>query len=288
MRLLLQSHIYFLASFLLHATIVLFLIFGSIHFSTQVESFEATIEFVNPKTEKNLETIANKQVTSKNTFSSTQRTMSSLSSKNLDDIIRAKGIKIKPEDNVGEAIDKKQSDLLGYLRANKLTQETTTKKNIKKPEPVKNPQLASANQLNGQEVPNKVGADIEPESVSAASPTEKTAEKSDTLPPARRIWQKKMEDQSFKLTLKKLVTANWTVPIHNKKKFQIIIEAIIDTNGNLKKIELLESSGLPIIDTAAEKAIRVSTPFPKLPKILQKEKPEFKAIFRFTPDNVVR
>jgi hypothetical protein len=288
MRLLLHSHTYFFASCALHASIVLFLIFGSIHFGSKIESFEATIEFVSPKTQKRLETPAKSQIKQEESVSTFQNDVPTLSSKSLDELIRSKGLRLTAENNLNNRIDKKQSDLLGYLRANEMTQESTKKnpgKTQVKPtlKPITSRQSPSANTS-----PKQIGKTQQNVTASSLEKTDQTTDDAGQLTAARRIWEKKKKDTSYKQTLKKLVTANWTVPIYNKKDFVILIEAIIDANGNLVKLELSQGSGLPIIDAAAEKAIRVSTPFPKLPKILQEDKPEFKAVFRFTPDSAVQ
>ena len=100
------------------------------------------------------------------------------------------------------------------------------------------------------------------------------------------IWQKKSDLLVYRNSLAKLVTANWIVPHTSVKKFQILIAAHIGPRGNLISIQPIKGTGLAILDAAAERAIRVSTPFPEFPKSFKKELQSYRAIFRFTPDKV--
>jgi len=100
------------------------------------------------------------------------------------------------------------------------------------------------------------------------------------------IWHKKNDLFAYRNILGKLITANWIVPPVSIKQFQILIEAFIDPHGNLIQLDLLKGSGLAILDAAAERAIRVSIPFPAYPKSFGPEKISFRAVFRFTPERV--
>ncbi len=288
MRLLLHSHTYFFASFAFHAIIVLFLISGSIHFGSKIESFEATIEFVNPDTQKQLETLAKSQAKSEETVSSIQSAAPTLSSKSLDDLIRSKGLKLDSDNKLNSDIDKKQSDLLGYLRANKMTKETTPKK-VDKANTKKALQTTTSNPTLTPKTDQKQ-SDSKPQQIASAGQekSDQTTGDFSHLTPARRVWEKKKQTNTYRETLKKLITANWTVPPNSKKDFVIILEAIIDAEGNVVKIELLDSSGSTLVERAAIKAIRVSTPFPKIPNILLVDEPVYQAKFRFTADSLVR
>lgn len=101
-----------------------------------------------------------------------------------------------------------------------------------------------------------------------------------------KFWQKKNDLVAYRNVLGKLITANWVVPPVSVRKFTILIEAYIDPKGNLIALKLLNGSGLAILDAAAERAIRVSTPFPEYPASFGAKTDSFKAIFRFTPDRV--
>jgi len=100
------------------------------------------------------------------------------------------------------------------------------------------------------------------------------------------VWQKKNDLVIYRNILGKLITANWIVPPVSIKKFQILFEVYIDPKGNLIEINLITGSGLAILDAAAERSIRVSTPFPEYPKSFDAELKSFKAVFRFTPERV--
>ncbi len=100
------------------------------------------------------------------------------------------------------------------------------------------------------------------------------------------IWRKRSELVEYRNILDRLITANWRVPPVSMNAFQILIEATIDRRGNIIKIKVRRSSGLAILDSAAERAIRVSTPFPVFPKSFDAKMKEFRAILRFTPEKV--
>ncbi|MCP4751664.1 MAG: hypothetical protein GY866_12275 [Proteobacteria bacterium] len=101
-------------------------------------------------------------------------------------------------------------------------------------------------------------------------------------------WRKKNDLITYRSILAKLITANWVVPPVSIKSFQILMEASIDARGNITEITLVKSSGLAILDAAAERAIRVSTPFPEFPQSFDPEMEVFHAVFRFTPDKVAQ
>ncbi|MFH2130299.1 MAG: TonB C-terminal domain-containing protein, partial [bacterium] len=100
------------------------------------------------------------------------------------------------------------------------------------------------------------------------------------------LWQKKSDLAIYRTSLAKIVTANWIVPPTKVRDFRILIEAHIGPRGNLITIQPLESSGLAILDAAAERAIRVSTPFPEFPNSFGEDIKVYRAVFRFTPDKV--
>ncbi len=288
MRLLLHSHTYFFASFAFHATLVLFLIFSSIQFNNRIESFEATIEFIDPKTQNQPETLTHPKTNTEETVRSIEPVAPALSSKSLDDLIRSKGLKLNSENNLVSDIDKKQSDLLGYLRANKMTRETTPKKLDKSNTKITKKTATNNRTTNTETVQKQVNQGTQQEVSSTQINNEQATDSFSNLTPARRVWEKKKETNTYRETLKKLITANWNVPPNSKKDFVIILEAIIDAEGNIVKLELLDSSGSTLVERAAIKAIRVSTPFPKIPKVLLVDEPVYQAKFRFTADSLVR
>ena len=115
---------------------------------------------------------------------------------------------------------------------------------------------------------------------------QKNTESSTGTTNSAKIWQKKNDLVAYRNVLGKLITANWVVPPVSIRKFTILIEAYIDPKGNLIVLKLLNGSGLAILDAAAERAIRVSTPFPEYPASFGAKTESFKAVFRFTPDRV--
>ncbi len=156
-----------------------------------------------------------------------------------------------------------------YLRSNKKTEkrETNQNKDSKKTNN-KNPSLPLSDNKPTSNVKNESNVDKSQNRGSLS------------------IWKKKNELVSYRNVLRSIVKANWTVPPVALKSFEIRIEARIDSNGNLLDLILIKSSGLIMLNSAAEKAIRVSTPFGKVPKSILNDKQEFHATFRFTPNEV--
>jgi len=110
--------------------------------------------------------------------------------------------------------------------------------------------------------------------------------KTDSKDRFSKLWKKRNDLLAYRNKLGKLISANWVIPPVSVKIFQIIVEANIDSNGNLIGTKFNKRSNLVILDAAAIKAIRVSIPFPKFPASFDPEKRSFKAVFRFTPESV--
>jgi len=183
-----------------------------------------------------------------------------------------------------------QNNRDGYLRPNKRTKSSTL------------PLLAEVPKLDGASHPdsgasNHLGSSIKPGSApkpdteqpyvpspSISGKPEKAKTSGAASPTS--LWRQKSDIAVYRNTLAKLVTANWIVPQTSVKQFQILIEAQIDFRGNLLSVKLLEGSGLAVLDAAAERAIRVSTPFPKFPDSFGGDQHIYSAVFRFTPDQV--
>ena len=319
MKLFLNSHFYFLASFILHGGIFLFFIFGTLGFQRNIDSFEASVMFETPDVPPPVKKIEPKESVEiskpvaapilkspgTTTISDSPLPAPSITSKRLDEILKNKTVKVKPEEKIDEPVVEQKSDLLGYLRATKRTKDLSKKPTPAKEEKEKtNPSAESRTESKQPEQQQSVesrlaeklaqqnNADKEQSSQQATDQQETTESDSPVDPNVKRksaalqVWQKKNNVQAYRSVLRKLVTANWTVPPVSVKTFQIVIEASIDKDGNLLNINLLESSGLAILDAAAERAIRVSTPFPGIPVSIAQESDVFKAVFRFTPDQV--
>lgn len=98
------------------------------------------------------------------------------------------------------------------------------------------------------------------------------------------ILHKKKELNDYKLTLRKLVMANRRYPDTDLKKFLILVEVEIDRLGNLLTLKIKQKSGRAVLDAAAERAIRLSLPFPEYPESFDPNQKSFKVIFRFDPE----
>jgi len=80
------------------------------------------------------------------------------------------------------------------------------------------------------------------------------------------------------------IQKNWIIPSSQKtiKKGQVEISVIIEKNGELSSIEIVNPSKLPLLDQIALKALNLSAPFPKLPDDFPDK--DLKAIFLFHYD----
>ncbi len=184
----------------------------------------------------------------------------------------------------------RELDQPGYLRANKRTKQpvlpmiaaTPTPKNRLQPE-IKDADLSGSALTDSDKARSVLERPFIP------SPGYTDNSKRNKKSPKQRvssIWQRKSDLNIYRNSLAKLVTANWIVPPTKVKTFQIMIEAYISPRGNLLSIHRLKSSGLAVLDAAAERAIRVSTPFPEFPTSFDKTQKSYRAVFRFTPDKV--
>ncbi|MBU2647227.1 TonB C-terminal domain-containing protein [bacterium] len=177
----------------------------------------------------------------------------------------------------------------GYLRSNKRTEKPVLPL-ISAQGPTGGKQADTAGSA-ASESDNKVA---DPQLPAANTPyipdpsyTEnETGTSTDTKNKMSALWQKKSDLAIYRTSLAKIVTANWIVPPTSVRDFRILIEAHIGPRGNLINIQPLESSGLAILDAAAERAIRVSTPFPEFPNSFGEDIKVYRAVFRFTPDKV--
>lgn len=182
-------------------------------------------------------------------------------------------------------------DSHGYLRANKRTEKPalplisnnrlkkskTRQSGSQKPGSVNNTEGQSRKEPAIVDAPLVPGPDFNDRALSdQTGPSSQVA----------KIWQKKSELMVYRNTLARLVTANWVVPPTSVKGFQIIIEAHIGPRGNVINLKPLKSSGLAVLDAAAERAIRVSAPFPEFPDTFDKNQTVYRAVFRFTPEKV--
>ncbi len=178
----------------------------------------------------------------------------------------------------------------GFLRSNKRTERPVlpTIPTVKPPD-IQQQSAPSSTVTSGSEKTGSRNRTSEsnkpftPDPSSVKSGLNKTSSSRDKV---AAIWQKKSDLLVYRKSLARLVTANWFVPHTSIKEFQIMIAAHIDPRGNIISIQTIKSSGLAILDAAAERAIHVSTPFPEFPKSFKKDIQSYRAVFRFTPDKV--
>ena len=154
---------------------------------------------------------------------------------------------VKPVEKTEPEITKPTLKLKGFLRANKKTEDVQQ-------------------------------AEATGESSSTGNPDEGDA--------LGTIWKAKYNRLVYRNTLSRLVSANWKIPPTSLKTFQIIVETRIDRRGNIINLKVVKGAGVPILDSAAERAIRLSAPFPEFPSSFAEDLQVYRALFRFTPDDV--
>lgn len=99
------------------------------------------------------------------------------------------------------------------------------------------------------------------------------------------FWKKVQDKRSYRNTLAQLVRANWKLPAAMQTEFEIIVAALIDPEGNLIGLKIEKSSQISALDAAAERAVRVSQPFPQFPASFP-ENQNFEQKFRFSSGSV--
>lgn len=178
----------------------------------------------------------------------------------------------------------------GFLRSNKRTQKPVlpTIPSVEPPD-IQQQSDASGTVTSDSEKPSSGKETSESNKPFIPDPSSIKSDLNKTTPSRSKvtaIWQKKSDLLVYRNSLARLVTANWIVPHTSIKEFQILIAAQIGPRGNIISIQPIKGSGLAILDAAAERAIRVSTPFPEFPKSFKKDRQSYRAVFRFTPDKV--
>ena len=161
----------------------------------------------------------------------------------------------------------------GFLRANRLMEKDEQQR-----EQENTSNLATKEKLARPEAAAK-GDTVEEESA-------QTGNTAGSLKQFSKNWKTKNEQRAYKAVLARLVGANWILPPVAKKDFLILIETFLDPRGNIVHLRFVKSSGLAVLDGAAERAIRVSVPFPEFPTSFGPDKKSFRVVFRFTPDKI--
>ncbi len=79
------------------------------------------------------------------------------------------------------------------------------------------------------------------------------------------------------------IQKNWTIPTSQDEngKNAVEITVSIAKNGDLLNISIRNSSAHPTLDQAALNAVRMSTPFPELPKDFPNDRVEAHFLFRY-------
>jgi len=181
------------------------------------------------------------------------------------------------------------ADQSGYLRANRRTKKSIAPQTPVTRSPRNQPQSNISDQdLSGSPVTGTNDRDkqvVMPKTPAPLYNEATSASETKVKGKGSFIWQQKSELLVYRNSLAKLVTANWIVPQTSVKQFRILIEAFIDRQGKLLSFTLVQGSGFAVLDAAAVKAIRV-TPFPVFPKSFSESLASYRAVFRFTPDQV--
>jgi protein TonB len=70
------------------------------------------------------------------------------------------------------------------------------------------------------------------------------------------------------MELKKRIEAKWSYPeeaIRARKSGQGVVGFVLRKDGSVREVDVLSSSGVPILDRYIETAIRFAQPFPPIP-----------------------
>jgi len=95
---------------------------------------------------------------------------------------------------------------------------------------------------------------------------------------------------SYMKHIKDKIQGVWIYPEQarvNAMQGALLLLFTIDKNGNLDRVQLIRSSGYPILDKAAMEAIKDASPFPPLPKRFYLNKLNIYATFRYTLFNYI-
>lgn len=90
---------------------------------------------------------------------------------------------------------------------------------------------------------------------------------------------------SFFQRLRDNIYLVWGYPERSKARREegtCLLEIVVNRDGSLNQVRLLESSGYPLLDEAALEAVRKGAPFGRLPRAYQKESIRILANFRYT------
>lgn len=296
MKLISYSNISYVISLALHFLVFAIIIYISNQPRAPIRSFQTSIHFESDLSRKRSNSRPQKPIISKATRKSSPSKKLSLVPK-----IKRKNIVVPKMDPTQTPSLKKyitppksapvqNVETSGYLRSNKRTKKPTL--------PIA-PAEVPTTEKQQPGISSPVQSGIEK---SSSAPQREIRKNPDIPPPssiendskqaatvkglAPSVWQKKTDLLVYRKSLAKLVTANWVVPLTSVKDFQILIEVHIGPRGNIIDIRPIKRSGLAILDAAAERAIRVSTPFPEFPKSFKENRKLYRAVFRFTPDKV--
>jgi TonB family C-terminal domain len=68
----------------------------------------------------------------------------------------------------------------------------------------------------------------------------------------------------------------------------LLLTVGLNRDGGIKNITVIKSSGYPLLDAAAERIVRLSAPFPPLPKDVNVDELYITRTWQFLPGDVLR
>lgn len=329
MRFIQTSHVFFFISIVLHGSLLSLFVSGSFDLKSAPEPIQATIVFEPAPAPKPVLDLQKKEVSKtvvnttkplekptlqtkaniKTSLSNAPLTRTSVSERSIDDLLQNQKPVLQKKPLTTEAPEIKKTDLLGYLRATKRTQQKSALSDPKTPEaPQKTPKTSEPETPKNPDLITEVKKSPKPKQDKAPAPasiTQRENENDPLFPGSQRDasrdqennllsnghgtaqlrkWKKDNEIKTYRSQLAYLISSNWTKVV--TKEFQILVQATIDEYGNLIDVKVVKGSGLAGMDATAISAIRKSTPFPRLPDAY-KPKKQVTLVFRFTPDNVI-
>lgn len=132
------------------------------------------------------------------------------------------------------------------------------------------PKPQVSQQIDGNRPPSPAARTVEPLNES----------REDTI----QLHTRRLKYRDYTGRLKRLIYNRWSYPEparRHRLQGQLLVEFAILGNGKLADIKIISSSGQPLLDEGAVKAVVASEPFPPLPAHLQLDRLNIRARFLY-------
>jgi protein TonB len=91
--------------------------------------------------------------------------------------------------------------------------------------------------------------------------------------------------------IKKRLEANWVYPseaVRRRQAGQLVAEIVVRRDGTVPRVDLVNSSGIEVLDRYALNAVRFASPFPAIPDRIGLDKIPITITFTYVLDHGVR